>query len=356
MSFAIRLQQARKAAGLSLRSLADDIGLSHAAIKKYEDGNAMPSSDVLIKLARALDVRSEWFFRPVTVALEKVEYRKRSSLPAKRLESITHKIRDMIERRLELEKLLPSSLSQEFEPVGGLPAVIASLDEIEAVADGVRNEWGLGYDPIPDMVDLLEAHGVRIFMVDTMDGEGFDGLAASADGVPVVVVGKNWPGDRQRFTLAHELGHLMLKGRLGPDISEERACNRFAGAFLIPRIAVTRALGNRRTRLEVKELALIKEEFGISMLAVAHRAKDLRIISEAAHTSLSKLFSSRGWRKVEPGKSIPPEQSHVFEQMVFRALGEDHIGESKAAELMTMPLIAFKQLRSMGDAGAASHQ
>lgn len=356
MSFAVRLHQARKAAGLSLRALAETVGLSHAAIKKYEDGDAMPSSDVLVKLARALGVRSEWFFRPMTFSLEEVKYRKRSNLPAKRLESIAHNIRDMVERRLELEQLLSSVPSREFEPVVGLPAKITALDEVEAVADTVRERWGLGFDPIPDMVDLLEAHGVRVFMVETVEGEGFDGLAANADNVPVIVVGKNWPGDRQRFTLAHELGHLMLEGRLAEDVPEERACNRFAGAFLFPRCEVHRALGTRRVRLEVKELALLKEEFGLSMAAVAHRAKDLRIISEAAHTSLSKLFSFRGWRKVEPGNPIPPERSHVFEQMVFRALGEDCIGESKAAELMAMPLTAFKQLRSMGDGGAAPHQ
>lgn len=356
MSFGLRLRQARKGAGLSLRAMGEAVGLSHAAIKKYEDGHVLPPSDVLIKLARTLGVRSEWFFRPVAVALESVEYRKRSTLPVKRLESITHKIRDMVERRLELEALLPSIPFQDFTPVGGLPVTIASLDEIEAVAETVREGWGLGLDPIPDMVDLLETHGVRVFTVKTEEGDGFDGLAAKADGIPVVVVGETWPGDRQRFTLAHELGHLMLDGRLAPNVPEERACDRFAGAFLFPQSNVRLALGNRRARLEVQELALLKAEFGLSMMAVVHRAKDLRIISEATHVSLAKLFSARGWRKTEPGPPLPSERSHVFEQMVFRALGEDCIGESKAAELMALPLTAFKQLRSMGDAGAAAHQ
>ncbi len=73
----IRLQQARKAAGLSLRSLADLVHLSHAAIKKYEDGDVYPSSDMLIKLARALKVRVDFFFRPIKVSLENVKFRKR---------------------------------------------------------------------------------------------------------------------------------------------------------------------------------------------------------------------------------------------------------------------------------------
>src|SRR5471032_615891 len=100
-----RLFRARKAAGLSLRELAAKVDLSHAAIKKYEDELAVPTSATLIKLAQALQVRTEYFFRPETVALEGIEYRKRSSLPKKRLEAIEHEVIDQIERRIELEAL-----------------------------------------------------------------------------------------------------------------------------------------------------------------------------------------------------------------------------------------------------------
>ncbi|MDO9475738.1 MAG: helix-turn-helix transcriptional regulator, partial [Pseudohongiella sp.] len=84
--FQNRLHNARKAAGLSLRDLGELVGVSHAAIKKYEDGTAMPSSDILIRLSRQLNVRTEYFFRPDTVVLEGVEYRKRSTLPKKQLD------------------------------------------------------------------------------------------------------------------------------------------------------------------------------------------------------------------------------------------------------------------------------
>ena len=58
----------------------------------------------------------------------------------------------------------------------------------------------------------------------------FDGLAADINGLPFLIVSSQWPGDRQRFTLAHELGHRLLTGRLAPELNEEVACNRFAGA------------------------------------------------------------------------------------------------------------------------------
>jgi transcriptional regulator with XRE-family HTH domain len=102
-----RLQQARKATGLSLREVAERVGVSHAAIKKYEDGETIPSSDMLLKLSQALNVRVAYFFRPQTVLLNGLEYRKHSALPKKRLNAITHAVIDQVERRMALESLFP---------------------------------------------------------------------------------------------------------------------------------------------------------------------------------------------------------------------------------------------------------
>ncbi|MDP2283127.1 MAG: XRE family transcriptional regulator [Pseudohongiella sp.] len=345
--FQNRLHNARKAAGLSLRDLGELVGVSHAAIKKYEDGTAMPSSDILIRLSRQLNVRTEYFFRPDTVVLEGVEYRKRSTLPKKQLDAISHKVMDQIERRIELERLFPHSPVKEFAAVDGLPQVIESLDQIEDIANGVRHAWNLGLDPIPDLIDVLETHGIRVFMVESDADKKFDGLAASVSGMPIVVVCSNWPGDRQRFTLAHELGHLMLEGRLAADLDEERACNRFAGAFLFPAASVRQELGEHRNAVELKELGLLKDEFGLSMAAILYRARDLEVISAAYRERLTKLFQVKGWSRKEPGPEYPAEKAHVFEQLVFHALAEEYIGESKAAELLGMSLMEFRRVRSM---------
>lgn len=351
-----RLYRARKAAGLSLRDLGAQVGLTHAAIKKYEDEQATPPSTTLLKLARALNVRTEYFFRPETVALDRIEYRKRSTLPKKRLEAIEHEVIDQIERRIELENLFPSPPVIPFAPVMDLPEVIADLAQIEDAAEAVRKAWDLGFDPIPDLIDVLETHGIRVFMIDANADPKFDGLAASVNQMPIIVVGSNWPGDRQRFTLAHELGHLMLGDRLVDGINEETACNRFAGAFLIPRKSVTQELGARRNYIEPKELALLKEEFGLSMAGILYRARDLGIVSPAWRDDQAKLFRFKGWHITEPGKPYPPEKAHVFEQLIFHALGEDYIGESKAAELMKMSLTSFQNVRSLEGSDAATHQ
>lgn len=345
--FSIRLHRARKAAGLSLRDLGERVGVSHAAIKKYEDGIAMPSSDILIGLSRALKVRTEYFFRPEPIALEGIEYRKRSSLPKKRLDAITHEVIDQIERRIELENLFPQSPVKAFATVEGLAASIMEMNEIEDVAERVRDAWELGFDPIPDLIDVLETNGIRVFMIDADGDSKFDGLAARVSGMPIVVVGRHWPGDRQRFTLAHELGHLMLEGRLQDVLNEEMTCNRFAGAFLFPRTSVLQEMGEHRNAIELKELGLLKEEFGLSMAGILYRARDIGIISPAYRDEQAKLFRIKGWHLKEPGRDYPTEKAHIFEQFVFHALAEEYIGESKAAELMNMSLMQFRRVRSM---------
>lgn len=350
-----RLHRARKAAGLSLRDLGTQVGLTHAAIKKYEDEQATPPSTTLLKLARALNVRTEYFFRPETVALDRIEYRKRSTLPKKRLEAIEHEVIDQIERRIELENLFPSPPVIPFAPVHGLPPRITDLAQIEDAVEIVRKAWDFGYDPIPDLIDALETRGIRVFMIDANTDPKFDGLAASVNRMPIIVVGSNWPGDRQRFTLAHELGHLMLADRLADDIDEEIACNRFAGAFLIPRKSVKQELGAHRSYIEPKELALLKEEFGLSMAGILYRARDLGIVTPAWRDEQAKLFRIKGWHLTEPGNQYPTEKAHVFEQMVFHALAEDYIGESKAAELMKISLTTFQTVRSLEGSDAATH-
>jgi len=354
-TLSIRLQQARKAAGLSLRALAEMVSLSHAAIKKYEDGIVYPSSDILIRLAKALKVRVDFFFRPIKVALEGIKFRKRKKLRGKAEDAIKFEVISQIEHRLELENLYPSSPIKPFELPASFPHKIHDFEEIELLAEKLRNHWKLGLAPIHDLIDALETHGIRVFVVDS-DEAHFDGLSTVINDQPIVVIGSRWPGDRQRFNLAHELAHYVFLKRLSPSMDEEQACNRFAGAFLFPRAAVFQALGKERRAVEWQELLLLKQQFQLSMGAICYRLKNLGIIQEPYYRSLMIRFRQKGWHRKEPGLEIPPEKAHTFNQMLFHALGEEYIGESKAAELLSCSLIQLKTLRQVQNSHALTHQ
>lgn len=251
--FAERLEQARKAAGLSMSALANEVGLSANAIKKYEHGTTMPSSSNLLKLAKALAVRSEYFFRPTKVKLEGVEYRKRASTPKKMLDRINGDVLDQAERWQELLACYPDSVKPipEFALPEALPEQVTCLEQVEALAIQMRHAWELGLNPIHDMIDTLEAKGVMIITTDVETNKKFDGLAGKIGNTPVVVISTAQSGDRQRFTLAHELGHLVVHGRLAEGIDEEKACNTFAGAFLLPAQTLIAHLGKKRRHIEL---------------------------------------------------------------------------------------------------------
>ncbi|QBJ80266.1 ImmA/IrrE family metallo-endopeptidase [Aquitalea sp. USM4] len=351
-----RLLRARKAAGLSLRALADAVDLSQTAINKYEKGELTPSSGQLLKIAKVLGVRTEYFLRSTSLQLEGIEYRKRASTSKTILDRISVDITDQAERWIELLSLYPQPPVSKFALPERLPERISSEEEIELAAEILRQEWGLGTNPIPDLIDTLESHGIMV-IVTAVDGlEKFDGLAASVAGIPIVVVAKNWPGDRQRFTLAHELGHLVLHDRLAENLDEEKACNRFAGALLLPQGEVVKVMGTHRTALEVRELYMLKHEFGISMLGVLFRIKQAGVITESICRSWFMEFSKQGWRKGEPGDQYAHEDTYLFQGLVYRALAEGYIGESKAAELLKISLTRFKSERKLEGLHAATDQ
>ena len=347
--FTQRLQRARKAAGLSMSKLAEEVGVSANAIKKYEHGINMPSSDNLLKMANVLNVRTEYFFRPVEVKLQEIEYRKKSNLPKKLLNRLTADVMNQAERWSMLLNLYPDTDNPipTFSLPASLPAQVGDLGDIEDISNRMRQAWNLGLDPIPELVTAMESKGAMIICTQVEGVKQFDGLAGRIGKIPVIVFSSLISGDRQRFTLAHELGHLVLHNRLPNNLDEEEACNRFAGAFLLPKKAVVEIMGKHRHTIEPIELLLLKQEFGISMTAILMRLQQCGVISANLKRQYFIEFSKLGWRKKEPGEPYPKESTFRYKQLVCRALAEEYIGESKAAELLDMSVYRFHISRKL---------
>ena len=331
-----RLKMARQGAGLSQRELAQKVGVSAMAISKYETGQDMPGSKVLLALCEALHLKVDYFFRSISINLSKPHYRRRSTLPKKQETRIHEQTRDWLERYLELEEIVNDI--QKFVWPMEEKCRVSSLDEVEEVSQYIRDEWNLGTDPIENLTETFEQHGIK---VGTIEGaEKFDALTFTFnDRTPVIAVKMNIPGDRQRFNLAHEFGHNVLIP--AEDIDIEKAAHRFAGSFLVPKPMIIADFSQRRDTLDLYELHLLKHKYGISMQALIFRAKDLGIISDARATSLFKLFKQKGWHLREPGDSLPAEIPNRMKRLIFRALSENKISNSRAAELLGTDFYQF---------------
>lgn len=331
MTIGERIKIARKAAQLSLRALAEEVGVSAQAISKYERDLHVPNSAMLLQLAKVLGVRVEFFFRVPQFTLSSPVYRKRASLPRKQEQTIQAHIQEWLERYLEVESLYPAEEIPPFALPDGLVWQEGSLEDVERVALELRQAWKLGLNPIDSVVELLEERGIKVGLVDAH--EKFDACTFWVDGsAPVIAVNRGFPGDRQRFSLVHDLGHLVL------DTNDDTPANRFAGVFLVPKPVAYRELGERRRTLSFQELYLLKHKYGFSMQGWVYRAKDLRIISESAAIRLFQRFRSKGWHRQEPGDQVSVEGPERMVRLVYRALAEGLVSEARAAELLGQPL------------------
>lgn len=327
-----RLKTARQAAGYSLRDLAERVGVSAMALSKYERDEMTPSSRVLIKLTEVLKRRLDYFLRPAQVVVSEPQYRRRATMRKKDEASVRAQVEELVDRCLALEYLVGDA--PEFS-VKDVDCHITSIEDAERVAEDLREAWNLGFDPIENMADVLELRGIRVGGIE--GSPKFDALTFLINGdVPVIAVKRGVPGDRERFSMAHELGHLVLEPAHG--IDAEKAATRFAEAFLVPRSTVLLELGPPRHSLSLRELSGLKCKYGLSMRAWIFRASHAGIIDAAAARRLHMEFSRRGWNVKEPGDVVAFDEPLRLRSLAMRALAEGIISSERAEELYGSPL------------------
>jgi Zn-dependent peptidase ImmA (M78 family)/DNA-binding XRE family transcriptional regulator len=333
-----RLKNARARAGLSLRELEEKIGnlVSAQAIGKYERDEMMPGSKVLLAIADALQVSESYLLSPSAIKLEEVEFRKNRLTNKREEASVEASVLSSVERYLQVEDVLAAP-SATWSMPGGAPFRIKTFEDAESAAHRLRQLWELGVDPLPNFSEFLEEKGIKVIakpLEAAVSGMMCFVLKQGDGRVPVIVINNQDTGERQRFTLAHELGHLVLD--VDPELDEEKAAHRFGGAFLMPQEVLRAEVGQHRTAISLGELFQLKPLFGVSVQAIAYRCKDLGILAPKASSYLFATFTKNGWRSppyAEP-QPIAKEDPGRFKRLCFRALAEGLISEAKTAELL----------------------
>ena len=340
-NFGERLKSARKMSGLSMEALSERAGqaVTKQAISKYEKGLMNPGSDALIAISRALGVKSDYFFRSHKTSLRELEFRKKSKLGHKEEESIKYRTLDFLERYLEIEDIL-SEKAIFRNPLSDTKK--HNHKEVESAAMEVRRKWKLGEAPISNLMELLEDKGIRVYEIET--GEYFHGISAWAGGTPVIAVRKQDDLLRKRFTISHELGHILLEfPEQNDQKAREKSCHTFAGAFLLPENVIRAELGKRRNKIALWELKKLKGVYGISIQAIMARANRLNIVSDHTYRNFCITVNTQGWKSEEPGEYFGKEYANRFDQLVYHAAAEEIITCSRAAELLNLSLSDFRR-------------
>lgn len=315
-----RLVTLRHLLGLSQTDLAESTGISQPQISLMERGDRTVTDGAIVQIAAATQMPTSFFDQVAATSSGTLSFRKLAGASAVSRDS-------SIARFEELERVATELCGRISYPLARLPQAEDDLDgdDIEALAAQTRAALKLEpEDPILNLTRSMERRGIVVAAVAAVDEgilEGHDGASRAADQIqrPVIAYVSGKSGDRQRFTEAHELGHVVLHGRR-PDVGEkirEREAHRFAGALLIPQGAMRDAVSEN---LALNGYLALKATWGVSIQAIVARAHALGLVSDARRKSLMVQISYKGWRKKEP-VDVSPERPLLLRQMLTKEFG-----------------------------------
>lgn len=334
-----RIEDYRKKEGLSQAALATKMGgVSKSSIEKFEKGEMAPSPQNLKRFAEVLNVMEEDLVRPyiLNIDYEMIRYRKRSKLPKKVIASIQRKYGIMLERYIEIEMIMEDRVLFPFD-YNDMP--VSSAKDARTVARRFRADMGWGDRPIVAPICQLEKKGVKVFTLDPAESENkdFDGMCYREGNLAVVVVKKCENTEHDRFTLFHEMGHLLMNTGNIEGRELEKLCHAFASEMLIPENRFKTLFPQGRIYLDV--LKMIQRDWGISCDAQIYKAKDLGMITENNHISYCVQKNRNRSLKQEIEQSrFEAENGNRFETLVMQAWQDFRVTGAKAASLLGVTL------------------
>ncbi len=285
---------ARRARGISQVQLATALELSRAQISKIETGRMVPDDDFVARLAVLLRFKPSFFLRTASLRPSPANFhRKRKKLTATEWERILAQAEIL---RLSIGSLLKSVDMQASKKAAPEIDPDQYAGKIAPIAAAVRQTWMLPRGPIADVAKAMEDAGILIVPFD-FGTELIDGFCQPAiDAMPPLVFlnSRIKAKDRIRFSLAHELGHIVMHRIPSPTMEDE--ANVFAAAFLMPEEDITHQFHG----LSLEKVMMLKMHWKTSMQAIIRRARDLNRMSDRGYKYYQIQISKRGWRSAEP--------------------------------------------------------
>jgi Zn-dependent peptidase ImmA (M78 family)/DNA-binding XRE family transcriptional regulator len=319
-----RVKQARELRSLTQDQLAKLVGVSQAAIAQIEGGFYLASDALIEAIALHTHLPLSFFTQESAPSFSP------GSLLFRAHASTTRRQATEACRHAQLLNEIALFLQSRFE---SMPVRIPRLSE-EPVAAARLVRKGLGLDTeqcVPHLLNMLEWHGARVLMIPDLKGR--DAFSFWMGDTPVMAVVSGRPGDRQRLTAAHELGHLVMHANKNSLEVTDKEADRFAAEFLMPEAAMRREI---QTPVSLSSLASLKSRWKVSIQALIRRAHDLQIITDRQYRYLFENLSARGWRTKEPIE-MPSEKPRGLRQMAEMLYGHPIDYETLAHDVHLMP-------------------
>lgn len=262
------------------------------------------TKEELQKVADALNYPMQFFQRNERIygmGLSEFFHRKQQSVPQKQLQKIYAKLEI---RRMEIQSLLKSV------DIGESDFFFIDPDkydgDVEKIAQIVRATWHIPSGPIHNVIEVIEGAGGIVIPFDFEDSK-IDAISLFHPGSPpLIFVNFERPMDRIRFTLCHEIGHLIMHQKPPSDAEDiESQADRFASEFLMPRADISHMLSD----VSLRVLAALKPYWKVSISALLKRATDLGKLTERQSRYFWTQMGKLGYRTVEPPELEPPRET-----------------------------------------------
>jgi Zn-dependent peptidase ImmA (M78 family) len=309
-----RIKQVREMRRFTQTALIEELklpSLKQSQLSRIESDLADADAETIELLAIALGVRSDFFDRPIISDLvpQSPQLRARSRLTQSSKTAVVRWCQTLLEEYLRLEQRA-SRIQPNVRDLRG-------WDPAEAAKE-IRRD--LGFDdssPLPYIILAIERLGVTVLGLPYRE-EHIDALCAWHGSRPIIGVLSGVPADRLRFSVAHELGHLVLHRGEGKRATLESEADIFAAELLTPIESMRNCIPQKP---KLSQLTLIKSQWGISIKSLIRRARELDYIDQDRAISLYKQMSARGWSKKEPG-FVPFEKPRAFRKLAEISFGD----------------------------------
>jgi Zn-dependent peptidase ImmA (M78 family)/transcriptional regulator with XRE-family HTH domain len=307
------LRVARQRLGFSQGEAAEKLSVPQVTLSRYENSVAVPPDEFIARVAGVYDMPISFFRQTDTVFGAPVSvhpmWRKKADVTVREIDRI---LAEMNIRVMHIRRMMDAV---EYTPQSDIPRLDPDEynGDIERIASLVRAHWLLPSGPVQNLTAAVERAGA-VVIHSAMSGSSVSGVTVIIPGLlPIIVLNQEQPADRMRFTLAHELGHIVMHKFPNPNMESE--ANDFASALLMPRSEISIAM--RGGRLDMARLAALKPEWRVSMQALLYRAQSLGLIEKQKAGWLWRKFAMDRMRTREPAHlDFPIESPGVIGRML----------------------------------------
>jgi Zn-dependent peptidase ImmA (M78 family)/transcriptional regulator with XRE-family HTH domain len=337
---------ARESRGMSQTELANHVGMPQGTLSKLESGDFFASEEPIRAIGRVLKYPVSFFQQTDTVypfGARTFYHRKQQSMPSsvlRRIEARVNIYRFHIMRLLRSTDLDSRNRFNRIDPE-------EHHGRIEKIAESVRAGWRVGNGPVVNLVRLIEDNGgiVVRFRFGTVKMSGLSEWIPPAPPLFFLNDDPDISADRDRFTLAHELGHVVLHNLPNPNMEQE--ANRFAAEFLMPSSELRQQL---RAPVKLHTVAKLKPYWKVSMASLLSRARDLGVMNENQFVYQRIQLQNKGYLRREPPElDIPREMPSLLSEVVREHIHQLGYNHGDLARMLHMELAEFRSCYGLND-------